>query len=319
MLNFGIESQMFQKLALNVDLFFNKTYDIMVSRASSISSMLGAIHVFEPDGEVKNYGVEIGLSLSDQMGDFRYNIGGQFSFARNKIVNMNEYYQPHDYLKATGRPVGQMFGLETIGFFRDQADINQSPNQTFSTVYPGDFKYKDQNDDKIINQYDAVPIGYNYLCPEIYYSAIIDLEYKGLGVSALLQGVSNYSTYLNTPGLYFPLMNNSAISEHYLDNYLKTGATDAKYPRLTTTESKNNYRRNSAFIANASYLKLRSAEVYYKFPESLTSKIRVNECKVFVRGMDLFSIDQIKVTDPEATGAVYPALKSYHVGFSVIF
>ncbi len=321
MLNFGIESQLFKKVAFNVDVFYNRTYDIMVSTRGVTSSMIGATQAYEPDGEVKNYGIELGMTVGDRTGDFKYNIGGQFSFARNEIISMNESYQPHDYLKATGRPVGQMFGLEAIGFFKDGTEIGQSPTQVFSNVYPGDIKYKDQNEDNRIDQYDAVPIGFNNKCPEVYYSATIDLEYKGFGVSALLQGISNYSVYLSTPGVYYPLMGNGTISEHYLDSYWKPGAanTNVKYPRLTTTESNNNYRANSVFIGNASYLKLRSAEVFYKLPQLFLSKLRVNECKLFVRGMDLFSIDNIKVTDPEATGAVYPTLKTYHVGFSVTF
>jgi hypothetical protein len=116
-------------------------------------------------------------------------------------------------------------------------------------------------------------------------------------------------------------MGNGNISEHYLESYWKPGAdnTNAKYPRLTTTESSNNYRPNSAFIANASYLKLRSAELNYRLPQSMISKFNINSCKVFVRGMDLLSIDKIKVTDPEASGSVYPALITLHAGMSVTF
>ena len=321
MLNIGIESQLFRVVSFNADLFYNNTYDIMVSRAGTVSSMIGVEQAYEPDGEVQNHGVELGLTFNDQMNDFKYNINGQFSFVRNKIVNMNEEFLPYDYMKSTGRPVGQMFGQEVIGFFRDQADINQSPTQLFSTVYPGDFKYRDQNDDGQINQFDIIPIGYSYLCPEIYYSAAIDLEYKGFGISAQLQGIGNYSRYLNTSGLYIPLMSNGNISEHYLESYWKPGVdnSQAKYPRLTTTESANNYQQNSAFIGDVSYLKLRLAELNYKLPESFISKLHIEKAKLFVRGLDLFSVDNIKVVDPEATGAVYPPRKSIHAGFIVTF
>lgn len=319
--NFGIESSFLNKIDFSADFFYDKTYDIMVNSAGVTSSMLGATNAYEPNGKVKNYGVELGLNINDRMGDFKYNLGGQFSFIRNEIVAMNEQYQPYDYLKATGNSVSQLFGLEAIGFFKDETDIAQSPTQTFSKVYPGDIKYKDQNNDGRIDEYDITPIGSNSLCPEIYYSVTVDLEYKGFGINALLQGAGNYSVMLNTPGLYFPLMNNWTISEHYLESYWKPGAanTDIKYPRLTTTESNNNYRANSVFIADASYLKLRSAEIYYKLPKSLKSKLRMEECKFFVRGMDLFSIDNIKVTDPEATGTAYPTLRTFHIGFTATF
>lgn len=320
-MNFGIESSFFHKIIFNADLFYDKTYDIMVSTDGITSSMLGTTNEYAPDGKVENYGMELGLNIGDQTGNFRYNLGGQFSFVRNEIMAMNEKYQPYDYLKATGRSVSQFFGLEAIGFFKNEADIAQSPAQGFSKVYPGDIKYKDQNNDGRIDELDKTAIGYNNLCPEIYYAATINLEYKGFGVNALLQGVGNYSVMLNTPGLYFPLMSNRTISEHYLESYWRPGASNnnVKYPRLTTIESNNNYQENTVFINDASYIKLRSAEVYYKLPASLKSKPLLKECKLFVRGMNLFSIDNIDVTDPEAVGAVYPSLRTYHIGFTATF
>lgn len=320
-LNVGIDARLFHILSLNVDAFYDHTYDIMVNTQGVSSSMLGAINAFEPDGKVRNYGVEAGVSVNSRAGDFIYNVGAQVSFVKSKILDMDEAYLPYNYLQATGRPVGQLFGLETIGFFKDEADIAKSPSQLFSPVFPGDLKYKDQNNDNRIDQYDQVPLGYNSICPEVNYSASIDLEYKGFGISALFQGVANYSVMLNTPGLYFPLMQNRTVSTHYLENCWRPGAdnSNALYPRLTTTESNNNYQSNTVFIADASYLKLRSAEIYYRLPEAWITKCRMYELKVFARGMDLFSIDNIKVTDPESVGAAYPTLRSYHIGFNLTF
>ncbi len=321
MLNIGLEAQMFCKLTINADVFFNKTYDIMVSREGVVSSMLGATAAYEPNGEVQNHGFEIGMNYGSRTGDFKYNIGGQFSFVRNKIINMNEAYKPHDYMKYTGHPIGQQTGWEIIGFFEDQADIDQSPQQLFSTVYPGDYKYRDQNGDNRIDEYDAVRIGHTTAAPEIYYSATIDLEYKGIGLSALFQGVGNYSKILGASSIYVPLINNTNISEHYLESYWKPGAdnSNVKYPRLTTTSSLNNYRNNSTYIVDGSYLKLRVAELYWDLPTSWVSRIRLSGFRVFVRGTDLFTISKIKVTDPESTGLQYPALRAYHAGFSLTF
>jgi hypothetical protein len=116
-------------------------------------------------------------------------------------------------------------------------------------------------------------------------------------------------------------MSNGNISEHYLKSDWKPGAdnSNATYPRLTTTQSANNYRENSVFIQDACYLKLRSAEIYYRLPQTLISKLHIERAKLFVRGMDLFSIDNIKVTDPEVTNAAYPALRSFHFGFTFDF
>lgn len=321
-LNVGLDTRLFNLLTLNIDAFYDQTYDIMVSTQGVASGMLGSINSYEPDGKVTNYGLEIGAKIDGTAKDFVYSVAGQLSFVRNKITNMNESYLPYDYLKSTGRPIGQVFGMEAIGFFKDQADIDKSPKQTFSTVYPGDLKYKDQNKDGKIDAFDAVAMGHNGYCPEIYYSASVDIEYKGIGLSALFQGTANQSIVLNTPGLYSPLIRNGTVSEHYLANCWRpndSNNANALYPRLTTTESANNYRSNSAFIADASYLKLRMLEVYYKLPKMLVSKCRMSDLKLFVRGMNLFSIDNIKVTDPEFISAAYPTLRSYNLGFNLTF
>jgi len=320
-LNLGIETSILNIVNFNADVFYDRSYDLLVSNSGVISSMLGATNAYVPNGKIENKGFEAGLNITDLRSDFKYDLGCQFSFVRSKILNMNESYQPYDYMKRTGRPLGQTFGLEAIGFFKDEAEITSSPTQIFSKVYPGDVKYKDQNGDGRIDEYDVVAIGHNNICPEVYYSFSLALEYKDFGVNALLQGIGNYSKLLNTTGLFYPLMNNTTVSQYYLDNCWHPGAdnNNAKYPRLTTTESANNYRSNTLFVNDASYLKLRQAELYYKLPTSLTNVLMLSDCKIFVRGMDLFSFNNIKVIDPENYDAAYPLLKTYHLGFSVNF
>ena len=97
---------------------------------------------------------------------------------------MGEEYAPYEWMKATGRPVGQIFGYEAIGFFKDEQDIANSPKQNMSTVKPGDIKFKDLNGDKIIDEFDKKAIGYSSQIPEIYYSVNLGVEYKGIGNDA---------------------------------------------------------------------------------------------------------------------------------------
>ena len=168
---------------------------------------------------------------------------------------------------------------------------------------------------------DVVPMGYNTICPELFYSMGFDFEYKGLGINAQFQGASHYTVQRSLSCFYAPLMNNQTISEHYLENCWRSGKdnTDAIYPRLTTTESANNYRGNSVFMKNISFLKLRSAEIYYKLPESCIKPLRLREFKLFAKGMDLFSIDNVNETDPEVIWSTYPAQRSVHFGFDLAF
>ena len=97
------------------------------------------------------------------------------------------------------------------------------------------------------------------------------------------------------------------------------GVTTAKYPRMTTIGSDNNYRANDVFITDRSYLKLRNAEVWYRLPSRFTDRMKMKEIRVFVRGTDLFSIDNIDILDPEVLGVTYPALKTYQAGLKLTF
>lgn len=320
-LNVGIDLMAFNKLSFTIDAFYDHRTDILVSDDGTVSSILGITAPATNNGIVDNYGVEIGTRWNDRIGQVDYQIGAQFSFNRNEISNMNEVYRPYDYLKRTGQSLGQIYGFEVIGTYQNQQEIdNREVKQLLSEVRPGDLMYKDQNDDKVIDEFDATPLGYNNVCPEIYYSFDLGAEYKGVGFYAQLQGTGNYSKVLNTPGVYTPLINNGTISQHYYDNRWTEETPNAKYPRLTSTGSANNYTANSLWVSDASFLKLRTLEVYYQLSNKALRSLKVvKKAKLFARAHDLFSLDKIDLLDPESVGPVHPTMTQYTFGINLSF
>ena len=234
-------------------------------------------------------------------------------------MNENQAYQPYDYLYHTGNAIGQCYGLEVTGIFHNQMEINNSPVQTFSEVRPGDLKYKDQNGDNIIDEYDAVKM-YNSTVPASYFGFGLNFGWKGFEVSADFQGLAGVTVnVLNSP-LYSPLMSNSTVSQTLLDHEIpwtpETSGT-ATIPRLTTQSNENNYVNNSLWLRDGSFLKLRNLTFAYTFPKSL---IKFAEMQLYVQGTNLFSIDSLKMFDPEVIGGrTYPALRSYFVGLKFNF
>jgi len=317
--NIGLDASLFKGVDMTVDGYFEKRKDIWVSEDGSTSSVLGATAAYVNAGIVNSWGLEAGVNYNKKMGDVQLSLGGKFTFAKNEIKEQLETPRAYDYLRRTGNSVGQIFGLQAVGFFIDEADIKNSPAQQFSEVKPGDIKYKDQNGDGIINDYDQIAMGYNTSVPEIYYSFNLGAEWKGLGVSALFQGVANYSVVLNTQSVYWPLVNNTNISQHYYDNRWTPETPNAKYPRLTTESNDNNFQTNSVWLADASFLKLRNCEIYYKLPANVISKLKMKTCKIYVRGIDLLCIDHIDIADPESTGVAFPLTRSVNVGFTFGF
>lgn len=317
--NIGLDMNILGNLDMSADLFLDKRSNILVSTSAMYSSVIGIGVPQLNEGKVDNYGVELQLNWKQKVSDFNYNIGGNFSFVRNKIVSMNEGYQPENYLRREGNRVGQYFGLESIGYFANASDIANSPIQRFSETKPGDIKYKDQNADNLINEYDEVAMGYSTLIPEIYYGIHLGVGYKGLNLHALFQGVSNYSVVRNMDGYYWTLKNNTNISQHYLENRWTVDNQDAMYPRLTTLDNKNNFRSNSTWLENGAFLKLRNIDLTYALPKAWVEKIKAEQVTLLVRGTNLISWDHVKDLDPELMYASYPSFRSFHFGLNLKF
>lgn len=316
--NAGVDATLFKGLTLTVDGFYERRSDIWVSSDGQNSAVLGASGSYVNAGIVDSWGTEIGANYYKKMGNVELNLGGTFTYNRSKIIEMLEEPAAYDYTRSTGNPVGQIFGLQAIGYFVDQADIDNSLPQQFGPVKAGDIKYKDMNGDKVINSDDRVAMGYNSTCPEIYYSFSLGLEWKGLGFSAQFQGVGNYTAILS--GTYYhPLVDNTTISNYVYRNRWTPETPNARFPRLTTETVDNNLQTSSSWLADRSFLKLRNCEVYYKLPSSWLNRFWVKNAKVYVRGVDLLCFDSIDQLDPEAMNNSYPATRSIHVGLSVGF
>lgn len=317
--NAGIDISLFKSLDITMDAYYQRRDRIMVTEDGKLSSVLGVDASYAPEGIVDSKGLELGIDFNKKINDFTLSAGGNFTITSNKVINKNEGPKAEKYLETTGLPIGQPFALEAVGFFKDEQDILDSPTQLFSEVRPGDIKYKDQNGDYFIDENDFVAIGYNTSVPEMYYSFNLGLEYKGLGFDALFQGVGRIGSFMSTPSVYRPLVNNDNISQFYYDNRWTPENQNARFPRLTVEENNNNNQNSTVWYSDASYLKLRHCELYYKLPAKLISKMRMSSAKIYFRGMDLLSINKMDVFDPEAIGAIYPQDWSLHLGLSVGF
>lgn len=318
--NAGIDATLFGGLDLTAEGYYQRRKDIWVSSEGKYTDVLGMDAPFENAGIVDSYGMEIGLNYTKRWGDMLFNVGGNFAWNKNEIKEQLEEPRVYDNLIETGHRLNQVYGMIAEGFFKDEDDIKNSLPHKFNTVVPGDIKYKDVNNDGVIDANDKTAIGYSTAAPEIYYSFHLGAEWKGLGVDVMFQGTGNYSAVLNTKSMFWPLINNTTISNHYYENRWTPENLNAKYPRLSSQSNANNYQTNTVWLADRSFLKLRNAEVYYKFPKELMKKTKVlGSAKLYVRGIDLFCADHIDVADPECYGAATPLNKSVVVGVTIGF
>lgn len=326
--NLGVDVNLFKRISLTVDVFVENRRDILVISSGTQSRLLGQDLPYNNVGKVDNKGIDLGLAYSRKSGDFKYEIAGNFAYARSKVIESGESYKPYEYSREKGRPVGQIFGYEAIGYYT-AADFDTGgnllptlpANAVYSAVVPGDIKLKDKNGDNIINEYDKTYIGYNSDCPEIYYSASVNLEYKGLGFDALFQGATNYTAQLTLSSFYRPLSgDNYSLSEYYYNNRWTPETPDARFPRLTLQDNPNNTAMSTVWIADRSFVKLRHAELYYKFSNDwLFVNLGISDVKLYLRGLDLFTFSSITELDPEVMKGGYPASRSMNLGIKLVF
>lgn len=322
--NVGIEMSLFKQLKLTADAFYDKRQNILVSADNLYSGTLGTTVPRQNIGSTTSKGLDLSLNWEGKIGkDFNYYSGITFSYLKTRIEENGEGYQPYDYLYKKGQRIGQLYGLEAIGYFSDETDIANSPKQMFSAVRPGDIKYKDQNGDNRIDNYDVIAIGHSSSIPGIYYGINLGFEYKGFGMDMTFQGVGQYSRMLNTKSIYWPLRNNNSnLSKWYLeDNIRWTESTKntANLPRLTTLDNANNFRNSTQWLKDGSFFKLRNMNIYYTLPQKWVNGMKINKCQVYVRGNNLFSLDNVKYLNCEDFSINYPDLMSLFLGVNINF
>ena len=327
----GLTTERSEKMTLGLDLglfdhrfnasidgFYEERSDVLVSGSNSTSGIIGVGVGLLNEGVYEYKGVDASLNWNDKIADFGYGIGVNISYLDSKIINDNQAFQEHDYLYHKGNRLGQSYGLEAVGFFSSDMDINNSPRQTFSQVAPGDIKYKDQNGDNIIDEKDVVKM-FGSSIPRFYFGLDLNFSYKQFELSADFQGITGKTVSLLNSPLYNPLVNNGNISDTFLDEeiyWTPESKENATMPRLTTLDNKNNYRSSSLWYRDASFLKLRNLLISYTLPKSKTS---FADIKVFVQGTNLFSLDNIKFADPEQLYMNYPSIRSYWAGIKFNF
>ena len=320
--NIGIDATLFGGLNVELDLYKQHRTDIWVSGAGIYSSLIGFDAPYVNAGVVDSHGLELSLNYEKTFGELMLNIGGTFNLNKNKIKDQAEEPRAYENLVQTGNPLNSVYGLKAIGLFKDQADIDNSPVQNFSTVRPGDIKYEDVNGDGMIDANDVTKIGHSAYAPEIIYNFHAGVEYKGIGIDLMFQGVGRYTANLNAKGMYWALLNSTSLSQQYYDGRWTAENPDpnAKFPRLSATSNANNYQTSTYWMRDRSFLKLRNVEVYYNFPTALVQKTGfMNAAKLYVRGVDLLCFDHMDEADPESYGVTAPLNKSVVFGVQLSF
>ena len=329
--NLGMDVAFFRdRLHAYVDVFWEDRQHILVSNASTLSAVTSLPSSYVNEGRVKNHGYEITLNWEDRKGDFRYSISPNFSFARNKVIEMLEVEPMYEYLKHTGLPVGQRFGYDLFEFYqpgteeRYQAKYGAPmPDQNIELRY-GDCVFVDLNGDGIVDQNDQKPLGYT-TNPEITFSLNTSFHWKGLDVSVLWTGADHVSRSLN--GYFrdqFGSTNTSALTQWVADNSWTEDNPNAILPRISFTNRVHNNRDSQAWVIDSKYIRLKNAEIGYTINKPKAMPF-FNYMRFFISGQNLLTFSRFDGNDPEAPGSGldfgvrYPMTRVYNIGAQINF
>lgn len=314
--NFGFDLTLWNNLlSVTFDYFTQKRSNILATKQLSIPSTFGFTALPTQNiGKVDNHGFEFIISHINKIGKVGYNVTGNMSFARNNIVFIDEVPNTFRYQDQTGHPIGSQLVYNTIGIFKDQAEIDAYPH--LSNAKPGDVIIEDYNADNAINSYDQYREERSTL-PEIVFGLDLGVDYKNFDCSFFFQGQANAVIYPGITTLGSSSSNSFAIRAE--DRWTLEN-TDGKMPR-----SGANFPRNSSLNRyNAAFLRLKNVEFGYTLPKSLVSRLGIQNMRAYFNAYNVFTISELSFMDPEADPTKndmnnYPQLRTFNVGFNITF
>jgi TonB-linked SusC/RagA family outer membrane protein len=330
MLNLGIEIGLFNKIDIQADYFTEYRSNILMDRAQIPASMGLQSPLRANVGEASSNGYEITLDYNDQLSkDLFVGFRGNFSYADSRF----EVYEELDYQSAglpwrsrIGLNLSQPYGYIAERLFIDEADVANSPLQTFGEYMAGDIKYKDINNDGIIDINDEVPIGYP-TTPKIIYGFGLSSKYKHFDFSFFFQGSAKSSffidAYNSSPFIdtYGGAIGNNALLNAWANDHWSENDRNlyAAWPRLSSQLIDNNNRNSTWWLRDGTFLRLKSVEIGYSVEDKAASKLGLTSARFYITGTNLLTFSKFKLWDVEmgGNGLGYPIQLGYNFGINL--
>jgi TonB-linked SusC/RagA family outer membrane protein len=329
----GFESNFWNnKLTFNAAYFYRKTTDILYKPSASYSSIFGLELTATNTGSLKNTGWEFEIGHNHRIGDFSYNLSGNFSIINNKVISLGiGNVEQLNGLVGNGTnlfigyPMQMYYGYKTDGVFLNEQEIAEWHDQSkiASGAKPGDLRYVDVSGDNVVDEKDKVYLGSRI--PKYTFGLNVGADYKGFDFSALLQGVAGVKGLLdNYAGFAF-------FQEGNLQRWQADGSWTMNqnerypiYPRLETMSNAGTASTITSdfWVLNATYLKVRNIQLGYMLPRTLINPWGLSNLRVYFSADNPFSFSHFrKGWDPEinTSGTYHPILTTYTFGLNLKF
>ena len=334
----GIDADLYDNKLNLVLEYYNKEHSDMLiqvpqSAVTGLSSNVSQGTIFQNIADLSNSGFELSANYNSKIGAVTYGVGANITTINNEVSNvgpkgfLDAFSYNRRFLTRTqeGRELGEFYGWLADGLFQSQAEVDSHATQTSGTA-AGDIRYKDLNEDGVINDNDKTFIGSPI--PDFVYGFNVNVEYKNFDVSVQGSGVSGNEILNITKSA---LIDNST-SENKLD-YMPWSPTNntSAFPRAFSSDPNDNIRPSSYFIEDGSYLRIKLIQLGYNFKPQTLEKLKLSSLRLYTNFQNPFIITNYSGVDPEVGNAggsnlsagidnfVYPISKTVSFGINVSF
>lgn len=326
----GFDARLFKTaLSISFDYFNEKREDLLTT--AILPNILGQATVSTNEGTAQYKGYEFALGYDKTFGKVKLKLNANYTKSESQILAINEEAGLPIYQKQLGYAIGGVLQggsfirrfLVADGLFQNQAEIDAAPKQRLSgIVRPGDIRYKDLNQDGVVDNLDFTMTNYSDV-PTSYYGFGAIISTAGFDLSLQFQGIKGRTIQIND------LVNAGTSATGYINQFSENAwnatNTNSIYPRLSIADRGNNTANSTYWLRSGDFLRLKTAEFGYTLPVSLAQKMHLKSCRVYISGFNLLTFSDVEnlPIDPEIPtagyGSNYPYLKTYSAGITANF
>ena len=334
-MNFGVDATFFNhKVEVAVDGYIKNTNQMLVPMNVPVST--GYSDVFVPSinaGKMENRGVEVSVRSNNLTGDFSWTTNMTFAYNKNKVIDLNDTVPLTSgsiglnynlALIQAGYPINMFYGFVTDGIFQNQDEVDrhavQVPgNDPFNRTSPGDIRFKDMNNDGVIDDKDRVLLGNPN--PKFIFSLGNTFAYKRFDLTIFFQGMTG-NQILNANRIWAEAMsvaqNQTTLT---LDRWTGEG-TSQLVPRAVFNDPNKNARPSDRFVEDGDYLRLKNLIIGYTLPQSVLARLNMSSLRIYVSAVNLLTWTKYTGFDPEVgtsgiDNSVYPLTSTYSIGLNI--
>ena len=327
--NFGVDMSLFNsRVNLSLDAYIKKTTDMLVKASIPITSGFeDTTETFTNAGKMRNKGVEMTLRTINMKGLFSWESALTATYNKNEILDLNsetpmfinQMGNSYVTMLRAGYPINVFYGYVTDGLFQNWDEVNRHATQPGAA--PGDIRFRDLNNDGVINDEDRTVIGNPN--PNWFFSLTNNFSYKGWELSVFLQGVSGNKIYnannVDNEGMAAAYNQTTAV----LNRWTGEGTSNSM-PRAIWGDPNQNCRVSDRFVENGSYLRLKNITLSYTLPKKWMQKIQLENARISFSCENVATITGYSGFDPEVDvngidSSRYPISRTFSMGLNFNF